>query len=277
MQQRIHGPPLTYSDPTPRRTRSGQAPRRAETRQYDDSYESYDDFDDAPRAGHGHVDLDFVSSGRSASEFDRARRHSGMVRFLKLALPLGGALALAIIAIAYYVSLAVLPDLDIDGASIEQGKLVMNNPTLAGTDGNGRPYSLSAERATQDADNPARVSLVSIKAKMPVSDSAFAHITAATGIYDTAGKTLELGGTIAVDMDDGMTIRLEDASIDIEKGSLRTEKPVVVDTGRARVSAESLTLEDRGKKIIFENRVRMTLQPFDSPTGGETADKETAQ
>ncbi len=275
-QQRIHGPELTYSDPTPRRTRAGQAPRRAEPRHYDD-YDGYDDYDDAPRADHGHADLDFVSSGRSKAEFDRARRHTGMVRFLKLALPLGGVLALAIIAISYYISLAVLPDIDIDGASIEQGKLVMNNPTLAGTDGNGRPYNLSAERATQDAANPARVSLINIKAKMPVSDSGFAQIAAASGIYDTAGKTLELGGTISVDMDDGITIRLQDASIDIEKGSLRTEKPVVVDTGRARVSAESLTVEDRGKKIVFENRVQMTLQPFDSSDGGDTADKGTAQ
>lgn len=259
---------MTYPDPTPRRTRAGQAPGRAEPRAGDD---------DAPRHVHGRNDLDFVSSGRSASEFERARRHTGRVRFLKFALPLGGGLTLAIVAIAYFVSLTVLPDIDLGDTSIEEGKLVMNNPTLAGTDGNGRPYSLSAERATQDADNPARITLVNILAKMPVGDSGVAQISAATGVYDTAGKTLDLGGAISVDMDDGVTIRLQDASIDIAEGRLSTGKPVVVDTGRARVSADSLTVEDRGKKIVFENRVQMTLQPFDSSNGGETADKGTEQ
>ena len=40
--------------------------------------------------------------------------------------------------------------------------------------------------------------------------------------------------------------------------------PVEINTGRARVQADSIEVTENGKVIIFEKRVRMTILPFNS-------------
>ena len=143
------------------------------------------------------------------------------------------------------------------------GKLVMNNPKIAGTDSKNRPYNLTAVRAVQDAQRPTRITLETIEGNLTIDEKNSASVTAGTGIYDSVAKTLDLSGKVAVDTKDGMSLRMEGASIDIGSGRLVTNQPVSIDTGRAQISAQSLTVEDKGNKIIFENRVRMTLQPID--------------
>lgn len=205
----------------------------------------------------------FMTAGRSPGEFARAATHSARVRFLKRALPIGGSLAIAVLVAAYLMSQFSLPRIDPGEAAVVDGKLVMNNPKLAGTDPNQRPYTLSAERAVQDAAKPTRVTLEKIEGRLAVSDTNFAKVGAGTGVYDTEARTLELSGQVRVDTDDGMSIRLENAAIDIDKGTLVSNSPVTVDTGRARVSAQSLKVSNKGKSIVFENKVRMLLQPID--------------
>lgn len=200
-------------------------------------------------------------SARSAHDFARAHRHSRMVGWLKLGLPAVAALAVVVIIAVFAVSSVRLPSVDLGQTKIEDGKLVMDNPQLSGFDSSQRQYRLSASKAIQDAERPTRISLEKIEAQLPFGDSKFAVIKAGNGVYDAEGKTLQLGGSVAVDTQDGMSIRLEDADIDIATGALKTARPVVVDTGRAVVSSEALVVEDKVKRIVFQDRVRMTIRP----------------
>jgi len=208
-------------------------------------------------------DMAFVTSTRSSEEFARAARHSQRVRFLKRALPIGGGAAIVILMAAYLFSMFALPGIDPGEARIVDGKLVMKNPKISGSDSGKRPYTLTADKAVQDALKPTRITLEKIEGRISIDDSNTADVIAGIGIYDSLEKTLLLSDSVSVDTADGMSIRMEGASIDIESGSLTTDRPVSVDTGRVQVSADSLTVEDEGKRIIFENRVRMTLQPID--------------
>ena len=205
---------------------------------------------------------------RTLADFERAKRHSQRVALLKVGLPAFAALTMVVILGTLFFAGSKLPSVDIGSTKIEDGKLVMDNPHLNGTDSNQRPYDLSADRAIQDADQPTRIMLEKIKARLPMTDTSFASVTAGTGIYDADGKTLRLGDAVSVDTEDGMSIRMEDAAIDIESGTMSTQNPVSVDTGRAFVSAETLLVEDKGDKIVFENRVRMTIRP---PSGDDKA------
>ncbi|MCB1456670.1 MAG: LPS export ABC transporter periplasmic protein LptC [Nitratireductor sp.] len=205
--------------------------------------------------------LDFMSSGRGAEEFLRAHRHSRRVRFLKLGLPLGAAFVIVAIASVTLFSGSRLPDLEVGDTTVRDGKLVMSNPRLDGTDQQNRPYNLTADKAEQDATKLSRISLESIVGKLPISDDGFAAIRAGTGIYDADSKTLELGGNVSVDTDDGMSLRLEDAHIDIGTGTINSSRPVEVSTGNARIKAQSLSVADKGKTIVFTGSVHMTIQP----------------
>ena len=208
-------------------------------------------------AGEQHV----VAGNRSLADFERARRHSRIVSLLKVGLPAGGALTIVAIVSVLLFAGSHLPSINIGRTKIEDGKLVMDNPQINGTDANRRPYKLTARRAVQDADHPTHITLEEINARLPMNDRSFARLTAGNGVYDADGKTLRLGGAVAVNTEDGMTIKLEDANIDIAGGTLQTDKPVSVDTGRAFVSADTLAIEDKGNRIIFNNRVRMTIRP----------------
>jgi len=209
-----------------------------------------------------------LRDGRAAAEFERARKHSNRVQILKRMLPIVGVLAIVVIIGSLFFSGSNLPSVDIGSLRLEEGKLVMDSPELSGTDSNKRPYSMTATRAVQNTDKPDRIALEDIQAQLPLNDEQTAKITAGTGVYDAGEKTLELGGNIAVDTDDGMKIRMIDAQIDIETGRMQTNSPVEVDTGRANVKSDSLIVEDNGKMIIFENRVRMTILPFNDEDGG---------
>jgi lipopolysaccharide export system protein LptC len=210
-----------------------------------------------------HAGMVFGTGSRSPEEFARAARHSRRVRFLKLALPIGGAASMMIIVAAYLYSLFSLPSIDPGEARVADGKLVMSNPKISGADSNNRPYTLTADRAVQDANNPTRVTLEKIAGKFSIDDDNAADVKAGTGVYDSVKKTLVLSGKVAVDTGDGMSIRMEGASIDIETGRLTTDQPVSVDTGRAQVRSQSLIVEDEGKRIVFDKGVRMTLNPID--------------
>jgi len=198
---------------------------------------------------------------RDSSLFLRANRHSSRVRLLRIALPVIAVLIIAGIAGAYILSQANLPKVTIATTAFENGRMVMRNPVLDGVDGKQQPYRLTAKQAVQDPKQPKQVELDSISAEVPVQEGIYAHILAGTGFYDGDEKHLDLGGEIEVVTDDGMTAKLQDAAVNIGAGTLKTSNPVAMTTEQAKISAESMFVEDNGARVVFENRVRMTIFP----------------
>jgi lipopolysaccharide export system protein LptC len=217
-----------------------------------------------------------IADPRKAAEFRRAQRHSRMVRALKFGLPVFGAVTVIVMAGAFLVTGMAKNGAEFGSLAIEDGKLVMNNPELNGLDSNKRPFHVSAKKAVQDAESPSVVALEEIQAKIAVNDKSFAAVTAGGGLYDAEAKKLSLDRDVAVDTDDGTTIRMEDAAIDIDKGDLVTDRPVTVDTGRTKVSSDSMQVLENGKKIIFERNVRMTIQPEEAATAADGKQGDSA-
>lgn len=214
---------------------------------------------------------------RDSSVFLRANRHSGRVRLLRVALPVIATLIIVGIAGAYFVSQANLPQVTIAKTAFENGRMVMRNPVLDGVDGKQQPYRLTAREAIQDPKKPKQVELDSISAEVPVQAGVYAHILAGTGFYDGDAKRLDLGGEIEVVTDDGMTAKFKDAAVDIGAGTLKTGNPVAMTTEQAEISAESMFVEDNGAKVVFENRVRMTIFPDKIQALQETASGESGE
>ena len=59
--------------------------------------------------------------------------------------------------------------------------------------------------------------------------------------------------------DNGMTALFQSADIDIDSGDLTTDKPVKVDLEGMSVTADSMSVTERGKVIVFDRRVRMRI------------------
>ena len=108
-------------------------------------------------------------------------------------------------------------------------------------------------------NNPDIVELVKIDAKLPMDATSFANVDANSGTYDTKGETLKLHDDIVIKGARGMDIYLNDADIDMKSGSMISNNPVKVLSKDANISADSVKVEDNGKRIVFQNRVKMTI------------------
>lgn len=193
--------------------------------------------------------------------FGYAQRHSRRVRVLKLALPL----AALVIAVGFpvYSYMVAPPSVTVqtDSSAFSDGKLVMANPKLEGLTKENLPYALNALRAIQDANRESIVELEGINAKLPVSADNVASVGASHGIYDRENNTLDLDKEITISTTDGMVARLKSAFLDMGKGTMTTNQPVDIAREGSRITADTMSVKENGKVLIFEKRVRLNIDP----------------
>ncbi|MGA1803241.1 LPS export ABC transporter periplasmic protein LptC [Rhizobium sp. HT1-10] len=198
------------------------------------------------------------SSLKEARAYDAALVNSGRVRRLKILLPIAAVL-ISIVFIAVSVVRAYMPqNISIAGVSMEDGKIVMQKPAIAGRNSDGINYSMLAEKALQDVKNPNMITLKNIKAAMPVSDGV-AHVVALSADYDRTADTLKMTEPFTVNLDNGLRAEFQGAFLDVKGGSLVTQQPVAIFKGLASIVAQSLKMTDKGTVIEFDGQVKMHI------------------
>lgn len=187
--------------------------------------------------------------------------HSNRVKRLRVLLPLA-AVVVSLLFIVVSVIRAYLPaDIRIEGAKIEDGKVVMERPAISGRNKDGISYSLLAEKALQDIKNPNMITLKTIKASMPVNTDVIAHVTAQSADFDRQADTLKLTEPFTIIMDNGLHAEFKTAFLDVKKGDLSSQDQVAISRGGMSVVARSLKMTDKGSVIEFDGQVRMNIQP----------------
>ncbi|OJF90523.1 LPS export ABC transporter periplasmic protein LptC [Pararhizobium antarcticum] len=196
-----------------------------------------------------------------ADAYDQATRHSRRVTRMKIVLPL---VAFVIAAIFVVVSVigAYLPDeLQIENATIENGKIVMQNPAISGRNKQGISYSMKAERALQDIANPDIITLKKIHAEMPVNETLVATVDAASGVYDRGGNTLNMDEPFTITMNNGVNADFRSAYLDINAGEMESKQPIAISMNGGSIVAQRLRMTDKGRIVTFEGMVRVNVEP----------------
>jgi lipopolysaccharide export system protein LptC len=196
-----------------------------------------------------------------ADAFGVAQRHSRRVRVLKLAVPLVAAMIAVAFPVYSYLAAPVSIQVQADGSAFANGKLVMANPKLNGFTKQKLPYSMTALRAIQDVSKQGIIDLEGIDAKLPVSADNVAAINASHGIYNRDGNTMSLTSDVTITTTDGLEAKFKSVFLDIGKGTMKTTDPVDVSRGGSRITADSMSIQDNGKIVVFENRVRVNIDP----------------
>ena len=196
-----------------------------------------------------------------AAAFSRAERHSRRVRRLKILLPFLAVVMSAGFAGYSFVSTPASVAIQAEDSAFAEGKLVMNSPKLEGFTKDGRPYSVNATRAIQDFDKQDIINLDGIDAKMPVEAQNWARVEATSGVYDRAANTLDVPTDILVTTTDGLVAKLKSAFLDIDNGSLKSTAPVDIQSHGSRITAGSMSVLENGRRVIFETRVRVHIDP----------------
>jgi lipopolysaccharide export system protein LptC len=204
-----------------------------------------------------------VSIGQSGQSraFQRVRRHSLLVHVLRILLPVAGVLSVLVLLILTRLGLPI--NIDLSGAqlSVTPNAIIMDNPHLTGFDEDNRHYSVRADRAVQELNNPNRVQLENVAATVAMAAYGTATISAAAGDYDNNEGTLRLSGGISIDSSDGYVLRMEDAHIDFGLGTLSSDNPVTIGYQDSETRGNSLEVTESGAVIVLDGDVTTTIMP----------------
>ncbi len=204
--------------------------------------------DFAPRAAQGAV-----------GQLGSRRR---FVRFMKFVLPVG--------AVALVGLIAAWPQLSkrdgrfgltFSSVNTEEMALVMNNPRYRGSDNQGQPFVITADRATQDPDDAKQVTLDRVAADITLNNGAWVSLSANSGLFNNATQLLTLHGDINVYSDRGYEFHGINAEVDLTTGVIASDDKVWGHAALGSIRANGMRVYDRGKAIVFINGVKTTLYP----------------
>ncbi len=204
----------------------------------------------------------FAARPDNQAIFMRAKRHSRMVRLLRVLVPVGTAVVIAGITLVSWLDpmriLARLPTAQ--GHLVISGtKITMEAPKLAGFTKDGRSYELNARAAAQDITKPDIVELHDIRARMEAQDRTPINLTAVGGVFDRKSGILKLAKDVMLKTPSYEVI-LEEAIVDTTTNNIVSNKPVQVRMLQGVVNSKRLEIDKGGEVVRFVGGVTMTLE-----------------
>lgn len=191
--------------------------------------------------------------------YSQAVRHSQRVRRLKILLP-ASAVAISLIFVAVSIVRSLLPEnIEVKGATIENGQIVMEKPAISGRNADGIFYSMTAARALQSIASPNIMTLENIAAQMPVNDQIIAKVNAKGGIYDRSANTLDMTQPFSLHLSSGLIANFRSAKLDVKNGTMTSKDTVSITAPKATVVAQSINIEDKGQTIVFDGGVQVNM------------------
>jgi lipopolysaccharide export system protein LptC len=203
-----------------------------------------------------------MSRGDSDRAFRAARRHSRLVRVLRVVIPAAVAIGLIVVTLMTYFNplrmLAKLP-INLNDLVVSGTKITMEQPRLSGFTRDSRAYELSADAAAQDLTKPDIVELHNLRAKVAMQDKSTMQMTALSGIYNSKSETLKLEHDIQLSSSTGYQGHLSEAMVDIRKGNVVSDKPVELKMLQGTLNANKLEIVNSGDLVRFHGGVVMDM------------------
>ena len=213
--------------------------------------------------------------GDAVRVYRAATRHSRYVRILRIGVPAGALLvATALVLATWFNPLRTLANLPKPTGKIVMSgsKLTMEAPKVVGFTRDNRAYEMTAEAASQDVLKPDIIELSGIRAKIELQQRGIVDIKAVSGTYEPRTELLKLHQYIVVISTTGYEGRLTEASVDMRKGYLVSEKPVEVLMLNGVLNANRLEVTDNGALVRFDAGVTMTMTPSKPSPAAKKAD-----
>ena len=199
------------------------------------------------------------------ARFAVAARHSKHVRLLRKAVPAAIlASMLVIVGVSIFNPFRLLAKLpfDVGNVVVSGTKITMQSPHMAGFTPDRRPYEVTARTAIQDVTNPNFIELETLKAKVEMEDKSTVLMDARRGYFKNREQLLDLHEDILL-RSPSYEARLTEATVDMGKGTVISDKPVNVKMIDGVLDAQRLEITGKGELMIFHGGVTMHLNPAD--------------
>jgi len=204
----------------------------------------------------------------SDDAYAEALRHSRKVHILKIVLPsIAATIGFSFFAYSYIITPSKVI-VSISDRGIVDGKLVMAKPKLDGFTRDKLPYKMTAERAIQAVGNTDRIELEGIDATVPLNAENTAKIKSPSGVFDNVNNRLDITDDTTIVTSDGLQAWLKSAAIDLATRNVTTDDPVTIKMDGSTITANTMSVSEGGKVLVFKDRVRINMKPRNS------ADKE---
>lgn len=189
---------------------------------------------------------------RLVQQVAAVRRRSRFIRTLRKLLP-----ALMIGAVVFnfgWITVtSIIGSLNVYGASATE--IRMTNPRFSGLGSDGNPYTVSGLEAVRKTRDAQVVTLKSPTLDFRDSQQRVTHISAANGVYDIDRKTFRLiGHVVMASGSSNMTLRTEEAVVNMNDSSLSGDKHVVGDGSMGHIEGESFVIAKSGADVVFRGR-----------------------
>ncbi|MCL4767323.1 MAG: LPS export ABC transporter periplasmic protein LptC [Hyphomicrobiaceae bacterium] len=201
-----------------------------------------------------------------ARAFARARRHSSVVRWLKVLLPIAAVAVLSSYVLSVQRSIRVGDGrLELGPVAFSSEFLTMHNPRYEGYGKDGSRYSVSARTAEQDVGQKGPIKLNAIDGKLVQANDAVTTLTATRGVFDSQSNELELFDAIDIKASDGMAARLTRAKVFMKESRIVSDEPVTVEMAAGTLKGNSMVLLQKTREVTFSGGVAARLKPQSRP------------
>ena len=169
---------------------------------------------DAREAPRGPVLKGARDAAERARAFRRARRHSLLVKMLRVALPVAAAGIAGFYALTLGLSWQMGPGrLKVGEIEVTADDLTMKNPTYFGVTKDGGRYEVRAKKAVVEFNKEAPIKLIDIDGDLMQANDVVTKLKAKHGLLDNAKSELELYDGIEIDASNGMQARMSRAMV----------------------------------------------------------------
>jgi lipopolysaccharide export system protein LptC len=196
-----------------------------------------------------------------------AERYTRFVTLMKRALPIAALVLLA--AVAIYVFQPRQQDrmaMTFERVGEVANDLAMIKPRLSGSDAQGNPFVVTADRAVQESRNSRRARLENVDADMTLDKERWLNATATNGLFDADARTLVLDGGISVFSDNGYELHTKSAHFDLKKGFVHGEQKVTGQGPLGTMSADKFEVDKATQQIRLRGNVHTTFQKMAGKT-----------
>jgi lipopolysaccharide export system protein LptC len=202
------------------------------------------------------ADPSFQDQPRRA-DFERWRRRSRLIRFLRVALP-------ALIAVIFLglVGSVAWSTFNAQPRSARAGDepIRLLNPRFVGRDDKGRAFVLTADSAIRDLKDYQRVILKKPALVLDENGPDQLRINGTDGIFHEQNGKLELSnGVRMADQKNAFATRA--SLFDTKTGEVVGSGPIQGAGGLGEISAESYGVYGKGERMVFKGGVRTRLEP----------------
>lgn len=196
--------------------------------------------------------------------FARARRHSRLVRVLKVGLPVVAVVTTG----ALFLSPAMLlrmanPGLNatVGAVQITTDQLRMINPRYDGFTADKGHYVVTAKAAVQMLDNTDLMQLETVHGHLEQVDLSWTDLTSKAGNFQIKSKAMQLTGGIVITTSTQARVELDHADMDIGKKLVTSDAPVTVTMPNGTLKGRGLLVDNAERRVLLRSAVVAHLLP----------------